>query len=42
LHAIEIHEGKADRNGGLQNSLDHLKSNLDHWLDNHTLLELIK
>jgi PKD repeat protein len=40
LHAIEIHEGKASRNSGLQNSLDHLKSNLDHWLNNHTLLEL--
>lgn len=35
LHAIEIHEGKANRNAGLQNSLDHLKTNLDRWLDSH-------
>jgi len=35
LHAIEIHEQKADRNPGLQNSLDHLRSNLDRWLENH-------
>jgi len=35
LHAIEIHEGKADRNNGLQNSLDKLKSNLDRWIDIH-------
>jgi len=35
LHAIEIHMEKADRNDGLQNSLDHLKGNLDRWLDNH-------
>ena len=35
LHAIEIHTEKADRNGGLQNSLNHLKANLDRWLYNH-------
>ena len=35
LHAIEIHEGKAGRNPGLQNSLDHLWSNLDRWINNH-------
>lgn len=35
LHAIEIHEGKASRNDGLQNSLDHLRVNLDKWLDKH-------
>jgi len=32
LHAIEIHKEKADRNGGLQNSLDHLEGNLNRWL----------
>jgi PKD repeat protein len=32
LHAIEIHKEKADRNGGLQNSLDHLEENLGRWL----------
>jgi len=35
LHAIEIHEEKADRNSGLKNSLDHLEDNLDRWLDKH-------
>ena len=35
LHAIEIHKEKADRNGGLQNSLDHLVGNLEKWLDKH-------
>lgn len=35
LHAIEIHKEKADRNAGLQNSLDHLMGNLERWLDNH-------
>jgi hypothetical protein len=32
LRAIEIHKEKADRNGGLQNSLDHLEDNLSRWL----------
>jgi PKD repeat protein len=36
LHAIEIHKEKADRNGGLQNSLDHLVGNLEKWIDKHT------
>jgi len=36
LHAIEIHEQKADRNSGLQNSLDHLRQNLDRWLSSHS------
>ncbi len=35
LHAIEIHKEKADRNGGLKNSLNHLEENLDRWLANH-------
>ncbi len=35
LHAIEIHKEKADRNGGLQNSLNHLEGNLDRWLQLH-------
>jgi len=35
LHAIEIHKGKADRNSGLQNSLDTLQQNLENWLDKH-------
>ncbi len=35
LRAIEIHEDKADRNGGLQNSLEHLMDNLEKWLDKH-------
>lgn len=35
LHAIEIHKEKADRNSGLQNSLDHLQGNLQKWLDSH-------
>jgi PKD repeat protein len=37
LHAIEIHKEKADRNGGLQNSLDHLEGNLSRWLQNNGL-----
>jgi len=37
LHAIEIHEEKANRNSGLQNSLDHLRWNLDKWLEGHGL-----
>ena len=37
LHAIEIHRLKADRNAGLQNSLDHLIENLDRWLSIHGL-----
>jgi PKD repeat protein len=37
LHAIEIHEQKADRNSGLRNSLNHLEENLDEWLDRHGL-----
>lgn len=37
LHAIEIHKLKADRNAGLQNSLDHLIGNLDRWLSGHGL-----
>ncbi|MCX6658052.1 MAG: PKD domain-containing protein [Euryarchaeota archaeon] len=35
LHAIEIHTEKANRNSGLQNSLDTLKQNLENWLDKH-------
>jgi PKD repeat protein len=35
LHAIEIHKEKADRNAGLQNSLDHLEKNLEDWLNKH-------
>ena len=35
LHAIEIHKEKANRNSGLQNSLDHLQGNLQKWLDSH-------
>lgn len=35
LHAIEIHEEKADRNSGLSNSLHHLQGNLMKWLDHH-------
>ena len=35
LHAIEIHQEKADRNSGLKNSLEHLEQNLDRWLDMH-------
>ncbi len=35
LHAIEIHELKADRNSGLKKSLDHLEENLDRWLEHH-------
>ena len=35
LHAIEIHEQKAGRNSGIDNSLENLKSNLDRWLSHH-------
>ena len=35
IKAIDIHEGKASRNHGLQNSLDHLRLNLDRWLEKH-------
>lgn len=35
IKAIDIHEGKASRNDGLQNSLDHLRQNLDRWLEKH-------
>jgi len=35
LRAIEIHERKAGRNQGLQNSLDHLRSNLAKWTKSH-------
>ncbi len=35
IHAIEIHKEKADRNSGLQNSLDTLQLNLEKWLDKH-------
>lgn len=35
LHAIEIHMEKANRNSGLQNSLDTLQQNLENWLDKH-------
>ena len=35
LHAIEIHKEKANRNSGLQNSLDTLQQNLENWLDKH-------
>jgi len=35
LHAIEIHQEKADRNSGLKNSLDHLEENLDRWISMH-------
>jgi PKD repeat protein len=35
LHAIEIHLEKADRNKGLQNSLEHLQDNLQKWIQNH-------
>jgi len=38
LHAIEIHEQKADRNSGLKNSLNHLEENLDRWLESHGLI----
>lgn len=38
LKAIEIHEEKADRNDGLQNSLEKLKDNLERWLENHLTL----
>jgi PKD repeat protein len=35
LHAIEIHLEKADRNQGLQNSLEHLQDNLQKWIQKH-------
>jgi hypothetical protein len=35
LHAIEIHKEKANRNSGLQNSLDTLQQNLEKWLEKH-------
>jgi len=35
LHAIEIHKEKADRNSGLQHSLETLEKNLEKWLDKH-------
>lgn len=35
IHAIEIHEEKANKTAGLQNSLDHLKENLEEWLKKH-------
>lgn len=38
MKAIEIHEEKADRNDGLQNSLEKLKDNLERWLENHLTL----
>jgi PKD repeat protein len=38
LHAIEIHEQKADRNRGLQHSLATLKANLNRWLYHHGYL----
>jgi PKD repeat protein len=34
-NAIEIHEEKADKNKGTQNSLDHLRWNLEGWIDKH-------
>jgi len=40
-HAIEIHEEKADRNKGLQKSLDHLRTNLDRWVENHSIEEFL-
>jgi PKD repeat protein len=36
LHAIELHEEKADRNAGLNGSLHHLQDNLQRWLDTHS------
>jgi PKD repeat protein len=41
LHAIEIHKEKANRNSGLQNSLDHLQENLQKWLDSHADAQVI-
>lgn len=38
LKAIELHKGKADRNHGLQNSLEKLQRNLERWLDSHSAL----
>lgn len=35
LNAIEIHLEKADRNQGLQNSLEHLQDNLQKWIQKH-------
>lgn len=33
--AIENHERMAGKNKGIQNSLDHLRSNLESWLEKH-------
>ena len=33
--AIENHEEKANKNDGIQNSLDHLRTNLEEWLKKH-------
>ena len=41
LHAIEIHKEKADRNDGLQNSLNHLEDNLSKWLQTNGLTSLM-
>jgi PKD repeat protein len=36
LHAIEIHEDKVKDKPQLQNSLDHLRVNLERWLEIHS------
>ncbi len=36
LRAIENHEERLDSNPHLQNSLDHLIENLEHWLEKHS------
>lgn len=33
--AIEIHEDMAGKNRGMQNSLDHLRWNLENWIEKH-------
>ncbi len=33
--AIEIHEDMAGKNKGMQNSLDHLRWNLENWIEKH-------
>lgn len=33
--AIEIHEGMAGKNKGMQNSLDHIRWNLESWIEKH-------
>lgn len=33
--AIEIHEDMAGKNNGIQNSLDHLRWNLESWIEKH-------